>query len=125
MDPIDYRNATWEDLQDRVSALRLAALVAWRTHGPGTTRQVAARSGMDLLTFRPRTTELYQLGYVMLLDQPGTVAKGEGIYAALTDAEAREVFEARCRQARAGMATCQPELKLTQPAPTVPETQAV
>lgn len=119
MDPLDYSKANWEDLQDRMSALRLAALLAWRAHGPGTTRQVAAKCGMDLLTFRPRTTELYQLGYVMLLDQPGTAARGEGIYAALTDEEAREVFEARCRQARAGMETCQPELKLNTTA-TVP-----
>lgn len=109
MKPIDYRNAQFSELQDRLGKLRLAALHAWRVHGPGTTRDVARLAGMDLLTFRPRTTELYQLNFVMLLnpEQKGT----EGIYRGLSDNEAREVFEARCTRARA-LSTCQPELKL-------------
>ena len=66
MTPVDIRNETWESLQARVTGLRLAVLDAWRLHGPGTTRDIAARSDMDLLTFRPRTTELVELGLVRM-----------------------------------------------------------
>ena len=64
MNPIDYRNATWTELQGRITRDRQAALDAWVKYGPGTTRAVATAAGIDLLTFRPRTTELFQLGYL-------------------------------------------------------------
>lgn len=111
MKPIDYRNDTWESLQERLTALRLAALHAWREHGPGTTREVARRAGMDILTFRPRTTELHQLGYVVLQQGESEGRGTEGVYSALSDGEARALFIAN--QARHRSAPCQPELKLS------------
>lgn len=108
MKPVDYRNETWESLQTRVHGLRLAALNAWRQHGPGTTRAVAARSGIDILTFRPRTTELFQLGLLALVnaDERGS----EGRYRALTPAEAMWLFQQRRDAARS--AVIQRELAL-------------
>ena len=97
MKPIDYRNANWHYLQSRIQGDRLAVFSAWRQHGPGTTKELAEKSGMDILSFRPRTTELVQLGFVILLDEfPGK----EGTYRALSDGEAWELFRTRQEQAR-------------------------
>lgn len=95
MRPIDYRNETWDALQARVHGQRLAALNAWRAHGPGTTREVAQRSGIDLLTLRPRTTELYQLGLVVLVEVENSTPSHEGTYRALDLAEAFALFTDR------------------------------
>lgn len=80
MKPIDFRNANFERLREELDGVRAAVYRAWITDGPGTTRERAASSGIDLLTFRPRTTDLCHLGLVTLADeQPdGT----EGIYRA-------------------------------------------
>ena len=86
MKPIDFRNETLHDIEARLDHLRAAALDAWRRLGPGTTREVARLSGMDILTFRPRTTELVQLGLVCL-DESGQVSGHEGVYRARTDRE--------------------------------------
>lgn len=68
MKPIDFRNETFEAIQSRLVDLRRTVWEAWMQHGPGTTREVAKKSGIDILTFRPRTTELFQLGLVVLVD---------------------------------------------------------
>ena len=111
MTPTDYRNETWDGLQARVNHLRRQALEAWRVHGPGTTREVAQRAGIDILTFRPRSTELHQLGFVTTDTTAAPRGGHEGIYRALTDAEALAEFSARCHAARS-TAFSQPELKL-------------
>ena len=98
MTPADLRNATWESIQPLLTGLRLAVLETWRLHGPGTTCQMAARSGLSILTFRPRTTELVQLGLLECIGR----SEHEGIYAAVPEADAREAFEAaRCKPAQA------------------------
>ena len=92
MTPIDFRNATFESLRARLNVARSNVYEAWLTHGPCTTRQLAIASGIDLLTLRPRTTELYQLGLVTLApdsqrESPSVaLAKEghEGIYIART-----------------------------------------
>lgn len=106
MNPIDLRNATWEDLQDRVTGLRRMVLDAYRVLGATTTRRLATLAAMDILTVRPRTTELVQLGLLRLKSQSGL----EGVYEALSDAEAKALFAERQAQARRG--ECQPELDL-------------
>jgi hypothetical protein len=85
MKPIDFRNATFADVRNRIIGQRYSVLEAWRVHGPGTTAELAARSGLSILTLRPRTTELVQLGYVMLCEEqrPGH----EGTYRVRTDDE--------------------------------------
>ena len=88
MNPIDIRNETWDSLKSRVTGLRYMVLEAFRVHGRGTTREVASRAGMDILTFRPRATELVDLGFLRCVSQNGH----EGVYEAISDTEARERF---------------------------------
>ena len=98
MKPIDYRNDTFADVQKRIDSGREAVLNAWRKHGPMTTGQLAAASGISILTLRPRTTELYQWGFVVL--EGG--AKGAGIYRAAEPAEVARHFRERQAQAHSG-----------------------
>jgi len=79
--PSDIRDQSFEALRGDLEGLRREAYQAWIGAGPGTTAEVAARSGMDLLTFRPRTTELVQCGLVELVGR----RKHEGIYQAVAD----------------------------------------
>ncbi|WP_414664891.1 hypothetical protein [Horticoccus sp. 23ND18S-11] len=90
MKPVDFRNETFDQVRGRVEGHRAAVLAAWCAHGPCTTRDLAERSGISILTLRPRTTELVELGFVQLTDlQP---VKGEGTYRAATPAEAAALF---------------------------------
>lgn len=88
MKPIDYRNATFAEIRDRIAGDRARVLEAWRVHGPCTTEDLAARSGIPILTLRPRTTELRQLGFVIL-----AAGKGHsGVYRSATADEALAFF---------------------------------
>lgn len=104
MDPIDYRNITWKEIQDRLSGLRHRCWLAWLNHGPGTTREVAYCAGIDLLTFRPRTTELYQLGFLQIAEEKDG---HEGVYRARTMTEASDHYFRMAQAAR------NPQLDLT------------
>lgn len=104
MKPIDYSKATFADIQGMLHDARLAVLGDLRANGPATTRQIAARTGIDLLTVRPRVTELVQIGFVCLVD--GTEHAREGVYRGLSDAEAEVVF----LQKQAEPIQAQPEL---------------
>lgn len=84
MKPIDLRNATWREVCAHLTEDLVRVHLAWQAYGPGTTRAVAQRSGISLLTFRPRTTDLYKLGLVALVDQE----RANGVYAARTREEA-------------------------------------
>lgn len=93
MKPLDFRSATYADLADRLAGQRVAVLAAWHLYGPGTTAEIASAARLSILTFRPRTTELYQLGYIALTaEQPH---KGEGVYCARTAAEHEAWFAAQ------------------------------
>jgi hypothetical protein len=93
MKPVDFRNATFAELAGRIAGQRASALEAWRQHGPATTAELAERSGLSILTLRPRTTELVQLGYVTLCEaQP---AGHEGVYRVRTDEELAAWFTAQ------------------------------
>ncbi|MDR2463577.1 MAG: hypothetical protein LBD30_07340 [Verrucomicrobiales bacterium] len=105
MKPIDYRNASWEQIRDLVDGQRHLVYEAWLRHGPGTTRAVAARAGIDLLSFRPRSTELYQLGLLELAGPEHQTASGkahEGVYFAVAEARAMRAFLEKQREARTG-----------------------
>lgn len=86
----DYRNTAFADIRRQLVHLRLSVWEALAQHGPCTTRELAASCGLDLLTVRPRVTELLQMGFAACVneDQPGH----EGRYRALTTAEAEAVF---------------------------------
>jgi hypothetical protein len=108
MKPIDYRNATWADVQTRVNGWRLSTLRALQAHGPCTTRALAAACSADVLTIRPRVTELIQLGFVQLV--PGETRDHQGVYRALSAAETQSLFATR--RAAALSRPVQPELVL-------------
>lgn len=96
MKPEDLRDLTWETLQPMLRAVRGDVLAAWRRHGPCTTAQLAEKCGsITILTIRPRTTELYQLGLLELTSRDGT----EGIYTAVPAERAQAAFEAARRAA--------------------------
>ena len=78
MKPIDYRNETWSQVRDRVSDLRGIVYNHLALLGPCTTRELAARSGLDILTVRPRITELFQIGMVEVVECD--VPTSEGVY---------------------------------------------
>jgi hypothetical protein len=85
MRPTDFRNATFERLRADLNRRCESVYAAWQAHGPGTTRNVAGAAGIDILSFRPRTTDLIALG---LLVVAGAVPGGhEGIYRLATPAE--------------------------------------
>lgn len=91
MSPINYRDATWRDIQGRLCSLRASVYEALLEFGPCTTRELTKYCDIDLLSIRPRMTELVQLGFAVCLDERGT----EGTYRALTVTEAEALFTAR------------------------------
>jgi hypothetical protein len=91
MKPVDYRNDTWESIQERISGDRKAVFYALRRFGPSTTRRLAEAMEWDILNVRPRVTELCQLGLVVTHD-PGHRTP-EGLYRAKGDHEAMADFE--------------------------------
>lgn len=101
MKSTDFRDMTFDDLQAIISGLRRRTYEAWLLHGPGTTREVAIKAEMSILTFRPRTTELMEVGLVVLA--PEQAPGHEGRYQAVTMAEWKR---------RKEMATPKPEQTL-------------
>ena len=99
--PTSIRDLNFRDILGRLCGLRVSVYEALLEHGPCTTRQLAEASGIDILTVRPRVTELYQLGLavtVMPSDAEAPTPR-ESTYRALTAAEAEDLF--RQRQAEA------------------------
>lgn len=86
MKATDFRDATFQGLRGDLAGMRKAVYEAWMVYGPGTTRDVAAKSGIDLLMLRPRTTELVQCGLLIVdpkLQVPADGHQGrEGVYRA-------------------------------------------
>jgi hypothetical protein len=102
--PAQLRNLTWKEVRVHVSDDMQRVHRAWAEHGPGTTREVADKSGLSLLTLRPRTTDLYQVGMVECVDRRG----GQGVYAyrSETEAEAAQAWKQdRSSHKQAGRAT--------------------
>lgn len=88
---------TFKDLQRQLVHLRLSVYEALLEHGPCTTRELATDCGIDLLTVRPRMTELLQCGFVVDISEAGQ--GHEGTYRALTLPEAEAAFNERQREA--------------------------
>ena len=97
MIPIDYRNATWDGIQNKIAGNRRAVLDALREYGPCTTRGLSQVMKWDILNVRPRVTELVQLGFAEVWEPDRVVhsadgSQREGIYRAFTDPEAFDYF---------------------------------
>ena len=93
--PIDFRNETFDSIRGRLDADREFILQRFRIFGPCTTRQLAESLGMDVLSVRPRVTELCQMGAVELVDRHDH----EGVYRARMEGDwmmwvAREIQRA-------------------------------
>lgn len=90
--PSEARALTFTEIQGRLTNLRGLVYEGLLTHGPATTRELAFALQIDLLTVRPRVTELFQLGLAMMERVEGH----EGLYTAvpLPDLEARLTREA-------------------------------
>lgn len=93
MKTIDIKRANFEEIFGQINELRFVVWVALKMYGPGTTREVARASNMDILTFRPRVTELCQLGFAYLVGRAGK----DGVYAARNYEEARAWHEEQTR----------------------------
>lgn len=106
MEPIDFRNTTFDALKDRLQAMMLTVLAALRQHGPATTQELADKSGLNVLNVRPRVTDLVNLGFAELVADKMQIqaarlrgySKG-GVYRALTEAEAYALYKDRVRVA--------------------------
>ena len=80
MTTAEIRNQKFRELQGQLRGIRARvyeSLVCW---GPTTTRRLAELSGIDLLTLRPRMSELLDVGLARL---EGDVRGEEGVYAAV------------------------------------------
>lgn len=93
--PVDFRNATWEQIREQLVDMRERVYDALARYGPCTTRCLAEKSGIDILSVRPRVTELYQLKLVELVqpEELDTPVGGEGIYRVVPLAVAQVRFE--------------------------------
>ncbi len=94
--PAQIRNAAFRELIDQLHGQRQTVLDLWRQHTTGehplTTAELADKTGFSLLTLRPRTTELHQLGFLQCV---GRVARQGGLYRALSTAEVRRRHQAQ------------------------------
>ena len=104
MNGADIRNLNWQQLRARIDGVRATVHAALQIHGPCTTRQLAAKIPLDLLSVRPRVTELVDLGFAECVRREG----GEGVYRALSYTEAH----ARHQERQAATHTLQTELPL-------------
>jgi hypothetical protein len=96
MKAIDYRRHTWEHVRAHLSGLRQQVYQAYVHFGPGTTRELSQKSGVSILTLRPRTTELLQLGFIEVLG--GDESGREAVYIAVPVEMVQNRFEWMKRQ---------------------------
>jgi DNA-binding IclR family transcriptional regulator len=96
MKATEIRDMQWQQIREHLSGPRLVVLASLRAQPePVTSRQLAAVCGLDLLSTRPRLTELVELGLVECVGKQGH----EGLYVAVDEETARQRHEAlRARQ---------------------------
>lgn len=101
MTPVDYRTATWKQIKRRLDANRMTVWLALQDHGPATTRNLAAKMKWEVTSVRPRVTELFKLGFAVLVQQDGKTLRrdNEGVYRALSNEESMQLYKERVRVA--------------------------
>ena len=93
MIPGDIRAVAFDRIEACITRARETIYRDLLANGPATTRGLADRLRMSILTVRPRVTELVQLGLVRLAAKQS--APGEGCYEAIPLDLARRDHEAR------------------------------
>lgn len=117
MKPIDFRNENFEALRGRLADKRERVWMDWQHYEMAkemsgqsvvigsTTREVCEHMERDILQFRPRCTELYQIGALMLCEtqnaEPGT-RNHEGRYRLRTTDEWKAWLEQQRQSATSG-----------------------
>ncbi|MDF3129266.1 hypothetical protein P0Y35_08670 [Kiritimatiellaeota bacterium B1221] len=97
MKAVDYRNETFDQVKGRMDSTRKEIWAKMQEAARAmTTREIADFTGIDLLTVRPRITELCQIGFVEVEGNPGR----EGKYRAVSEWVALRKFEKEVRIAR-------------------------
>ncbi len=100
------RALTWQQVSDNLSDSARAVFAALRRHGPATTRELAEKSGIDILNVRPRVCDLCAADLVVTID----IRERQGVYRALEDAEIAALLARRVERHRSRIE--QPELAL-------------
>lgn len=90
----DIKLDNWQAVQSRLTDHRLAVWQALAHRGESTSRKLANYMDEDVLTIRPRLTELLQMGFVILTGKVGH----EGTYRACSREEARRAFDLKQSQ---------------------------
>jgi DNA-binding Lrp family transcriptional regulator len=86
----DIRNLNWREIQARLGGVRE---MLWRDlmdRGPGTTLELAERSGVSAWTVRPRVTELVAMGFAVAAGARRRGRVREGIYAGVCAEDAEK-----------------------------------
>ena len=76
--PTDISCQNFAEMRSHLGECRERIYRAWLRFGPCTTKELSGLSGENLLTLRPRTTELLQVGALELVGADGA----NGIYTA-------------------------------------------
>ena len=94
MNPAALRDANFEGLRDTLTERRADVYRAFFAFGPCTTVACAERSGIGLLTLRPRATELEQMGLIECVNTVVIGRTANGIYR-VREREAWEAWRAQ------------------------------
>jgi hypothetical protein len=86
MIPTDIRKLTWDEIREHLAGPRQMIWEWLVVRGPATTSVIAEGTGINLLTVRPRVTELVQLGFAECIGRE----RREGVYRAVDFKKARE-----------------------------------
>lgn len=88
MKAVEIRDANFEQLRGGLREKLRRVYEAFAAAGPCTTRQLAEATGMDILSVRPRATDLERLGLLALRGAvTGPGGRREGLWAVTTRAE--------------------------------------
>ncbi len=82
MTPAELRNLNFAQLRDSLAERRRDVYRAFCDHGPATTFELSEKCGIGILTVRPRSTELAELGLLCKAGERVENGKRVTVYAA-------------------------------------------
>lgn len=97
MKTAEFSHGMWQEISECLTSLRKEIYESLLLHGPVTTRELAELTRIDILTVRPRVTELCQAGLARLAERQ--TSKTEGRYEAVSIEDA---MTARVNATRSG-----------------------